>query len=67
MIRKTYKDLAAGDKVKYKDIYIHDKMRISGTGTVENICSNPGFYTTVWVRGEDGALKGVPIEKVRKI
>lgn len=63
-----FKDLQTGDLVRFSDIYIHDKLSVSGQG---NVYGFGRFDRTelVWVdtRESDGHIWAVPYEKIIKI
>lgn len=63
---EMFKELRKGDRVRYEDVYVHDKLRITGEGEIEGFgrfdCTD-----IVWVKKENGGVAGIPREKVIKI
>lgn len=66
MIVKEFKDLKIGDRVEYKDVYVHDNLTISGEGEVYGF-SKAGFADWVWIALDNGERVSMAYENVRKI
>lgn len=61
---ESYKDLKIGDTVEFKDVYIHDKLNISGQGKVIGFGEH-AHVMFVWVETEAG-VKGVAYQYIKK-
>lgn len=66
MIVNEFKDLKVGDRVEYKDVYVHDKLRITGEGTIYGF-SKAGFVDWVWIVLDNGERVSMAYENVTKI
>lgn len=60
------KDLRRGDFVKYQNVKQPDGKTISGHGEVFGF-GRFGETDIVWISHENGELKGIPYEEVKKI
>lgn len=60
------KDLNIGDKVKFYDKWSQDPEMVSGEGIIEGF-GRFGLNNLIWIRLQDGRLKGTVYESVEKI
>lgn len=65
MITDSYKDLKKGDRVKFEDVYVHDNLRISGSGVVIGF-GEFGRTVIVWIKLDGGGKRGIAYEYVQK-
>lgn len=61
-----FKDLRRGDFVKYQNVKWMDGKTISGHGEIFGF-GRFGETDIVWISHENGELKGIPYEVVKKI
>lgn len=66
MYLDTFKDLKRGDIVKFEDVYIHDKLTVSGYGDIYGF-GRFSFTDLVWITQENGEMIAAPYEKVTKL
>lgn len=66
MIVKELKDLKVGDRVTYNDVYIHDKLRVSGEGVIFGFSK---VYTIdcVWIASDNGEIQSIAYENIKKL
>ena len=65
-MKKTFKDLKVGDRVKFENVYQYNDKYISGEGIVTGF-GVFGSTDIVWIRTGENELKGIVYEEVVKI